>query len=226
VRSGLRLTKRDEIERKYDSAARALVKIRSILSGNQNKDRDDSVTGFLSSVYAVLGYTSVVCGRFDKANRGTAARDWFRKESERQLLVVFRKIRDVDQHLFSARILHHATLTATGAGAISAPITWEKVRRNGLRFGKTINDLFWDRRMSWLRQIFASRPYRASPHAGLAGYSWGISAVGHNNLASGQHQLTPAEVLLVDSKTAPELFALILAETRVVIDDAITRGFL
>lgn len=217
----------EEIERRYTMAVRALDRVRTIVAGNQNRLRDDYVNNFLSAVYSVVEYLKVSCGRLDKSTGAKAAKLWVDGAiAARPLLGIFRKLRDVDQHLFTPRILHRQAMYITARAFITTRLTWHTIRRNGLRFDRTLREAYADPRMSWLRNVAArfSKPQTSAP--ARCGYSWGFSASGHNAQAPQQHQLTTPETVIVDNKTAAELFTDILADVRSLIDDAKRRGFI
>lgn len=217
-----------EVERKYASASRALEQVGLIISGDQDAERDDQVTLFFSAVYSMLEYVEVACNRYDKRHGGTTAKSWRENEFKRPLLTLFRKIRDVDQHLFVARILHRMTFSVGGTATITARISWRNILRNGFRMDRTLRDFLWDPRMTWLRKLTTRfRQYRraaAVPNTSRD-YSWGLSAADHNASVQKNKRLTPAEMTLVDSDTAADLFAQILGDVRNVIDECKIRGF-
>ena len=119
-------------------------------------------------------------------------------------------------------------LSISASAALTAPVTWQKVRQNGFNLKWTARDIFWDGRMVWLRRIAVpvvryKRTHKATP---TGGYSWGFSASGHNSVATKAHILTAPEITIVDSNTAEQLLDQILTEVRRVVDDALGAGFL
>jgi hypothetical protein len=213
---------RAEIERKYESAARALGSVGRVTTTN-DREREERLVAFLATIYSIMEYARGACERYDRAHGTTAAATWLNDERRRAEYQLFRKLRDVDQHAFATRYNHRVALSLAACAAITAKTSLRSIARHGLRLDRIAKELVCDPRLAWLqRRLPIAWARREDPGYG---YAWGFAPREHNAQAKKSHQFDDAEIGHLENQTAHQVLADILGFVRDLIDDGLRRGF-
>lgn len=216
------VNRRDEAERRYDSAARAVDRLRGIVRGDQDADRTDNLKQFFTAVYGVLEQLDTAANLAEKTGLA-GSRVWYNSVRTNADIALFSKLRNTEQHWASTSVNHRVDLGLPATMTIVAPVRLADVVARKWPLRETLRRIAFDptvyRLWSWLRK---PKP----PVVPQPGYAWHLDGTMHNQVALPAYRLDANEIARLHTTPAADLLAQILASVRTAIDDAKARGIL